>query len=151
MKTIVIATDGSPAAEEAVRAGLDLAADQTAGVVFVHVVPADRPGPLGVAVPALVPRPPDPADNLPLVEAQRVAAAAGVPAQSSLLRGNVVDEIVTLADSLDADMIVIGSRGHGGIASTLLGSVSRGVMRESRRPVVVVRYAPAHDRLGVLA
>ncbi len=151
MKTIVIATDGSPAAEEAVRAGLDLAADHSADVVFVHVVPAERPGPLGVAVPALVPRPPDPADNLPLAEAERLAGAVGVPAQSTLLRGNVVDEIVTHADSLDADMIVIGSRGHSGIASTILGSVSRGVMHESRRPVVVVRDTPGHDRLGAFA
>ena len=40
MKTIVIATDGSPSAHEAVEFGLDLAAEQKADAVLVHVAPA---------------------------------------------------------------------------------------------------------------
>jgi nucleotide-binding universal stress UspA family protein len=151
MKTILIATDGSPAAEEAVRTGLELAVEQNADVMFVHVVPAVGPGPLGIGVPALVQRPIEASDEAPLAEAERVATAVGVPARSALLQGDVVDEIVALADSLDTDLIVIGSRGHGGVASTLLGSVSRGVMRETRRPVVVVRGASRQEPVPVLA
>jgi nucleotide-binding universal stress UspA family protein len=150
MKTILIATDGSPAAGEAVRTGLELAVEQNAEVVFTHVVPPVGPGPLGLGVPALVQRSVEPSDELPLAEAERVAAAVGVPARSQLLQGDVVDEIVALGDSLDVDLIVVGSRGHGGLASTLLGSVSRGVMRETRRPVVVVR-TPHDAQVPVLA
>ena len=41
MKQIVIATDGSPSATEAVEVGLELAREQGADVTFVHVTPAD--------------------------------------------------------------------------------------------------------------
>jgi nucleotide-binding universal stress UspA family protein len=139
VKRIVIATDGSDAAREAVRVGLELAMEQGAKVTFVHVVPSFDPGPLGVGVPGVSPHRITQADQAPLVEAERVARAHGVSAQSAVLKGEPVAEIVTLADSIDADLLVIGSRGHGGLASALLGSVSRGVMHETRRPVVVVR------------
>jgi nucleotide-binding universal stress UspA family protein len=36
-------------------------------------------------------------------------------------------------------MIVVGSHGHGPLASALLGSVSKGVLNESKRPVAVIR------------
>ncbi len=56
-----------------------------------------------------------------------------------LAAGNPVKEIVRCADAIDADLIVVGSHGHGAIASALLGSVSLGVLHEARRPVMVVR------------
>ncbi len=142
MKRILIATDGSPMSREAIRVGLELAVDQQAEVTFAHVVPAIEPGPLGVAVPAVQQRRITHEDEAPLREAERLASEQDVPATSELLQGDVVNELVALADSLDVDLIVVGSRGHGAITSALLGSVSRGVMREARRPVLVVRGAP---------
>jgi nucleotide-binding universal stress UspA family protein len=71
--------------------------------------------------------------------AEALAEERGVRATSKILKGDVVDEIVACADNLDADLIVIGSRGHGALSSALLGSVSRGVLSESKRPVAVIR------------
>lgn len=44
-----------------------------------------------------------------------------------------------LREAQDADMIVVGSRGRGSVASLLLGSVSQEVVRHASCPVVVVR------------
>lgn len=145
MKRIVIATDGSPAALEAVRFGLELAEEQGAEAVFVHAVPVLEPSVQSFGYPAVAPHRIDAADRAPVEEAAALAAEHGVPARTEVVAGNPADEIVAYADTVDADLIVVGSRGRGAVASTLLGSVSRGVMHEARRPVLVVRGAVVHE------
>ncbi|HKO74237.1 MAG TPA: universal stress protein [Gaiellaceae bacterium] len=145
MKRIVIATDGSPSAQEAVGVGIELAAEQGAAITFVHVLPADEflvPGRMGHIPKAH--RVDMDESEIALHEAADAAEAAGVACTLERISGDTVDEIVAVADSADADLIVIGSRGRGPITSTLLGSVSKGVLGESRRSVLVVRGA--HDR-----
>ncbi len=78
-------------------------------------------------------------DRSLLVEAADMAVEQGIVATTVLLRGDTVDEIVAFADSHDADLIVVGSRGRGAISGALLGSVSRGILGESKRPVLIVR------------
>jgi nucleotide-binding universal stress UspA family protein len=46
---------------------------------------------------------------------------------------------------------VVGSRGHGAIANAVIGSVSRGVLHESRRPVLIVRGAHVAAEVSVPA
>jgi nucleotide-binding universal stress UspA family protein len=147
MTTIVIATDGSPAAHEAVEYGLELAVEEQAHAVLVQVMPPtdwtrlDRGGTLKPL-----------ADEIRLREAPALSEAAelalerGVTFTTEVVAGQPADEIVAFADSIDADLIVIGSRGLGAVAGALLGSVSRDVLRESRRPVVVV---PSLSRIVV--
>jgi len=84
-----------------------------------------------------------------LDDALALAAEAEVDARAELLRGDPVDEIVAFADSFEADLIVVGSRGHGALASALLGSVSRWILSETRRPVLVVRGAA--ERIAAVA
>lgn len=146
MKRILIATDGSPSAREAVAFGLELAADQDAVATFVFVVPAVDVVPTGgFGLTASMPHKVTDAEYEPLERAREQAEGAGVAAHARLLRGEAVDEIVAFADVIDADLIVVGSRGHGTLASTLLGSVSRGVLHEARRPVLVVRGVAARQ------
>ena len=143
MKKILIATDGSASSAEAVDFGVELAEEHEAAVILVHVAPATDVLPMaGYGLGGGVPRVAHEVteyDRVSLEEATEVASEHGVHASTKLLVGDTVDEIVAYADTEDVDMIVVGSRGHGALASALLGSVSRGVLSESKRPVMIVR------------
>jgi nucleotide-binding universal stress UspA family protein len=140
MKRILIATDGSTAAQEAVELGVDIAKHEEAAVALVHVVPTtDVVSRNGLGLVGHVPYEVTAADQGVLEEAVAAARREGVAAVSTFLRGDPVTRIVEYADLLGADLIVVGSRGHGAVASALLGSVSRGVLARAQRPVLVVR------------
>jgi nucleotide-binding universal stress UspA family protein len=140
MNKILIATDGSPEARMAVELGIEIASDHEASVVLVQVIPPVRttefnPGVRIQAIPAELRL----RRAVALHDAAQLAGEHGVESTFEVLTGDPADEIVAYADSIDADLVVIGSRRRGVLASALLGSVSREVLRESRRPVLVVK------------
>ena len=57
----------------------------------------------------------------------------------NVVTGHPVDQIVRQAEKIDADLVVIGSHGRGGLADVTLGSTSRRVLRRCAMPVLVVR------------
>ncbi|MDN5760924.1 MAG: universal stress protein [Microlunatus sp.] len=61
----------------------------------------------------------------------------GVPVELTLAEGSAAKTLIDL--SADADMLVVGTRGHGGFAGLLLGSVSQHVVAHARCAVTVVR------------
>lgn len=150
MKRILIATDGSAAAHEAVVLGVELARDEGAEAILVHAVPLYHMVSMnGFGLMGQVPYEPTDRDEEVLDDAKAVAEREGVPARTALLRGDPIMEIVRYAEAIDADLIVVGSRGHGAIASALLGSVSRGILRASTLPVLIVRAAPVREPVTV--
>lgn len=64
---------------------------------------------------------------------------AGVLAQAELRSGDAATEIVAAAESWNADLIVVGSRGRGAVARALLGSVARSVLQSAKCSVLVIR------------
>ena len=60
-------------------------------------------------------------------------------AEAHLRRGRADEEVIVLAEELGADLIVMGSRGLGGVKRALMGSVSDSVVRHAHCPVLVVR------------
>ena len=140
MNRILVATDGSPPSAEAGVVAIELASEHRSELSFVHVVPRLDVVSAGDFTEAF-PHEPTEHDQAVLDDAAAAAAEHGIVATTALLHGVTVEEIIVFADSNDVDLIVVGSRGHGTVASALLGSVSRGVLRESKRPVLIVRAA----------
>ncbi len=73
-----------------------------------------------------------------LEAARERARAAGVAADASVRGGHPAREILAVAGEIQADLIVLGSHGRGGVEHLLLGSVAEKVMRKAACPVMVV-------------
>ncbi|MDN3270609.1 universal stress protein [Streptomyces sp. MA15] len=141
---VLLAADGSPAGNAAASFAFTEAELRGAPLVALHVwntwsepTPYEDPGdPLSVVVDL---------DQLELrhrrllEEAMRPWAAAhpGVTVQPRLERGRVRQTL--LAATREAQLVVAGARGHGGVAGMLLGSVSQALLHHADCPVTVVR------------
>ena len=68
---------------------------------------------------------------------------SGLDVEPLLTQGAAVEVILDEASKLKADLIVVGSHGHGAVYHLMVGSVSEGVLHRSTCPVLVV---PTHDR-----
>jgi nucleotide-binding universal stress UspA family protein len=72
--------------------------------------------------------------------AQNQAKEFDVEYETALLKGdNIASIIIDYNKKNDFDIIVIGSRGHGKIKTTLLGSVSNNVLHHSKNPVLIIK------------
>jgi nucleotide-binding universal stress UspA family protein len=141
---ILLATDGSEEAALAARTAIDVAekTDSELHVVLVGLS-ASYVG-MGPAEIADIPGPRQEelnkeAQRLLDSQLKRIEAAGGSVTQAHLRVGRPDEEIVALAEELGAGLIVVGSRGLGGIRRALMGSVSDSVVRHAHCPVLVVR------------
>jgi nucleotide-binding universal stress UspA family protein len=144
LNAVLVAIDGSDASLEAARAGLALLAADAPVVIAVVIEPSDPTLVTGAGMAGGVMS----VDELQLVDDARDAdARADLDAARSALHGNVVDAVIAtgepgpalcdLARDRNADTIVMGSRGRGGIKRALLGSVSDHVVRNAPCPVII--------------
>jgi nucleotide-binding universal stress UspA family protein len=140
---ILLATDGSEEAELAATRAVDIAekTDSELHVVHVGVLPSflvSYPGTLGYER-RLYDQIEEDSRQLLRELSWRLKAAGGTVAGTHLRMGQVALEIVALAEELGVGLIVMGSRGLGGVRRALMGSVSDSVVRHAHCPVLVVR------------
>jgi nucleotide-binding universal stress UspA family protein len=134
---ILLATDGSREAELAATTAVDLAEKTDCELHVVYVEPA-LPMIADFAEPG--PERTQPESRRLLDEqVERIRAAGGIVTEAHLRLGRPDNQIVWVAEKLGAGLIVIGSRGHGGVRRALMGSVSDSVVRHAHCPVLVVR------------
>jgi nucleotide-binding universal stress UspA family protein len=142
---VLVATDGSPSATAAIDlvAGIDWPAGTTVRAVAAMETGAalfGGPWPAAAAVEEDVIEEEVQRLARDTVEAARTRLARpGLDVVGDVTHGRAASLILELARDADADLIVMGSRGHGTIASMVLGSVSAEVVDHARTPVLVAR------------
>jgi nucleotide-binding universal stress UspA family protein len=144
---ILLATDGSEEAALAVQTATDLAKSTGSELHLVYVEAASYVFPTtdwetfsGEELPTRSDKAAKEAAKAKVDEqVQRVREADGEVAGDHARVGFPDAEIVDLAEELGAGLIVIGSRGLGGLRRALMGSVSDSVVRHAHCPVMVVR------------
>ena len=150
--TVLLATDGSEESSLATEAAVEISDKTGSELHLIHVY--------GVApIYPLYPEATDPEgaqledpmlEELESLSEQRaqevledaveeVQSAGGTVAQVYLREGGVPHEIVAMAEGTRAGLIVVGSKGHGGVRRALMSSVSDAVVKHAHCPVLVVR------------
>ena len=146
-KKILVTLDGSQSADWALDFALDLATKYSAEIVIISVF--DAPS-VSLVAPGIVFAPTSTIKYLEelrvfhekvLSEALKKARKhkAGLTVSKKLVQGRAADKIVETANEGAFDLIVIGSRGLGGIKGFVLGSISDRVADEAPCPVLIVK------------
>jgi nucleotide-binding universal stress UspA family protein len=148
MSVVVVGVDGSRESTAALRFAVEEAALRGTGVRALYAVEVPTvpwPGLTGLVGTAL--------EEAGHVFARAVDEALGgaepeVPFEREVVERSPAEALVEAAAG--ADLLVVGSRGRGGFAGLLLGSVSQQVTHHAPCPVAVVRHPPAAERRAVL-
>ena len=141
---ILLATDGSKEATLAARTAADLARKTESELHLLH----------SRAVPMLIEADSEAARDVPYAEetarreaqkvldaqVEQIKALGNKVTQTHVRLGRPVEQIGILAEEIRAGLILMGSRGLGGIKRALMGSVSESVVRHAHCPVLVVRH-----------
>jgi len=146
---ILVPLDGSPLAEGILPYVKALAKGLGSQVTLQHVV---EPFPLDCADPELEPYAARAVEFIhPLAESylKRIARTLvrdGVEANTKLVQGKAVENILSYAESDDVGLIAMSTHGRSGPARWVLGSTADRVLRSAERPVLLVR--PSDEGMG---
>jgi nucleotide-binding universal stress UspA family protein len=137
---LLVAFDGSNLASKALRHAVELARRDDAKLFVIHVyeVPILNSGDMLITAPEEWSR--QYADHsVSVLDAAKSQVPPERHADFKLIQGNPAQSILETAAETGADLIVMGSRGLGGIREFVLGSVSHNVVQHSKVPVLVVK------------
>jgi nucleotide-binding universal stress UspA family protein len=159
MKCILVPIDFSDVTPPVIDLARQLAKAFSAEIHLVHIkelAAATTPGTLGyglagmpelaplagVPVPGFEPMPEahseDEGQRSELAKWQEEIAPDGIKVSLHEPTGTVAEAILNQADELNADLIVMGTHGHSAMYNLLVGSATKGVLKRSTRPVLLV-------------
>ena len=134
-KTIVVGLDGSDGAKHAMEYAVELARRDGAGLVLAHVeqeIVGKGGGPIQADEPEV---------QAEIDRRAKELSSEGVETRvekSSIFVGGPGAVLARIADEEEADLIVVGTRGHGAAAGVILGSVAHRLLHLASQPVLVV-------------
>jgi len=142
--SIVVGTDGSPTAQEAVRQAADLAARLRARVYLVSAyepVPEGRLRAERQSVPADLQWTVNPREDVDdtLEQGAETLRESGVDVEIVPREGDPADAILDVAEEKHADLIVVGNKGMTGAKRFLLGSVPNKISHHAPCAVMIIR------------
>ena len=150
---MLVAFDGSPHAEQALRVAAAVMPGRPALVLTVWESVKDAAAASRIALPADVV-----AGGVAALDAEAHDEASRIVEDGALLartvglhaeaiaaerRGSMAATITAVADAHDASVVVVGSRGRSAVRSTILGSVTYGLLHATRRPILIARDGSA--------
>jgi nucleotide-binding universal stress UspA family protein len=143
-KTVVVGTDGSETATQAVRQAVDLAKLHGASIEIVSAyepVPAPRLRQERMQAPEEVQWAINPREDVEatLQAAAQIARDAGLQANTHPRQGDPADAVLDVAEERGADLIVVGNKGMTGAKRFLLGSVPNKVSHHAPCSVLIIR------------
>jgi len=143
---ILVATDGSDHAGHALKYAIESADKWDAQLIILSVIPPIRPifpDPDGF-YPTYIPQFEEELENAYksiLDEAVKMVGKEqpAIKVEARLEKGRPPDVIVEIAKTENVDLIVMGSRGLGGITGSVLGSTSQAVVHSCTKPILIVK------------
>jgi len=136
IQRILVAYDGSPHAEHAMNVALSMAGDMKAKLFVVSVI-----------------RPPEPAESAEFhavidegrekfeksyIPIRELAKQKNIELETEIVVGHPAEQIIHMADKMQASVIVMGKRSHTILHRWMIGSNSERVLRYAHCPVMIV-------------
>ena len=134
---ILLPTDGSTGTAHVALQAIDLAEQYGATIHALHVIDTDMRSVLtevGSGFDTLEKR----GENA-VGTVRRLGQSHGVDVETEIRNGDPAETILTVADEIDADLVVCGTHGRSGVRRQLLGSVAERVVRHASQPVLTVQ------------
>lgn len=141
LRKILIATDGSENAKKAADFGIQIAGLSGAKIYAAYVIDTTPyySIPLDQVWSKEVYEQVEKMGHEITADVEKTSKAAGLEAESIVLKGDPVEKIVNFAEEQNVDMIIVGSHGMGEFERLVIGSVSEKVVRHAKVQVLVVR------------
>lgn len=141
MKSILVPVDFSETTERVLQAATNLAMAVNARVSLLNVAPREADV-LGQQLGRKVITEPIPEELRErydkLIDCAKGMEDTNLVVKALLERGDRVPTILAEAERQDADCIVMGSHGRGGLFKRIVGSVSEGVLRDAKCPILII-------------